>query len=59
MNKRKAVYWSIGFIAVAVVGIFVVPEIMKRFGNKLYKFLLKKDECNFEDIGPEIVKRKS
>ena len=33
MNKRKAVYWSIGFITVAVVGIFVVPEIMKRFGN--------------------------
>ena len=57
MSTEKTVYWIIGIAAVTVIGFLVIPPLMKKYGNKLYKSSLKKDEIDFENMGPEIVKK--
>lgn len=57
MSTKKTVYWIIGIAAVTVVGILVIPPLMKKYGNKLYKYSLKKDTIDYENMGPEIVKK--
>ncbi len=57
MSTEKTVYWIIGIAAVMVIGFLVIPPLMKKYGNKLYKSSLKKDEIDFENMGPEIVKK--
>ncbi len=57
MSTEKTVYWIIGIAAVMVIGFLVIPPLMKKYGNKLYKSSLKKDEIDFENMRPEIVKK--
>lgn len=57
MSTDKTVYWIIGIAAVTVIGFLVIPPLMKKYGNKLYKSSLKKDEIDYENMGPEIVKK--
>lgn len=56
MNSNKTILWMVGFMALVAVGIFVIPPLMKKYSNKLYKKSLKKDEIDFDNLGPEIVK---
>ena len=57
MDSNKTIWWVLGFIALAAVGFFVIPPLMKKYSNKLYKKSLKKDEIDFDNLGPEIVKK--
>lgn len=57
MSIRKTIYWIIGTVAVTTVGFLVIPPLMKKYSNKLYKFSLKKDNIDFENMGPEVVKK--
>lgn len=57
MSTEKTVYWTIGIVAVTIVGFLVIPPLMKKYGNKLYKSSLKKDTIDYENMGPEIVKK--
>lgn len=56
MDTGKTVYWIIGFATMTILGFLIIPPLMKKISNKLYKSSLKKDEIDFEDMGPEIVK---
>lgn len=57
MNTDKTLYWVIGVLALTVIGFLVIPPLMKKYGNKIYKSSLKKDEIDFDNMGPEIVKK--
>lgn len=57
MSTEKTVYWIIGIAAVTVIGFLVIPPLMKKYSNKLYKSSLKKDKIDFENMEPEIVKK--
>ena len=57
MSIRKTIYWIIGTVAVTTVGFLVIPPLMKKYSNKLYKFSLKKDNIDFENMGPEVVEK--
>ena len=57
MSTEKTAYWIIGITAVTMVGLLVIPPLMKKYGNKLYKASLKKDDIDFENLGPEIIKK--
>ena len=46
-----------GTVALSVVGIAVLPPLLKKCSNKIYKVLVKKDEIDFENLGPEIVRK--
>ena len=57
MDSGKKYCWFIGIIVVVLIGVFVIPPIVKRLSNLLYKSSLDKDEIDFDNLGPEIVKK--
>lgn len=44
-------------VALTVVGFIVIPPLLKKYTNKMYKVSLKKEEIDFDNMGPEIVKK--
>lgn len=56
MSKGKIIYWF-GLATVTTIGFLVIPSLMKKYSNKLYKFSLKKDKIDFENMGPEVLKK--
>lgn len=57
MKRKNIVVWIIGSAVLAVVGFIVVPKLVKKYGNRVYKESLKKEEIDFDNMGPEIVKK--
>lgn len=51
--KKKL--WILGSIALMVIGVFVVPKLLKIYTGKLYKKSHK--EIDYDEMGPEIVKK--
>ena len=45
----------VGGVALAVAGFIAIPQLLKKYSNKMYKFSLKKEKIDFESMGPEIV----
>lgn len=56
-TTEKTVYWILGVAAITAIGFLVIPPLMKKYSNKLYKSSLKKDEIDIDSMGPEIVKK--
>lgn len=57
-KKRCSVSRLLMFVsgaALAVVGFIVIPELLEKYSNKIYKSSLKKDKIDFDSMGPEIV----
>lgn len=58
-GKKKSKIWrNIGSLVLAAVGIVVIPILIDKYSSKLYKFFLKKDRIDFNDLGLDIVKSK-
>lgn len=57
MGMKKTIYWIVGIAAVTVIGFLLIPQMMRKCSNKIYKYSLKKGEVDFENMGPEIVKK--
>ena len=57
MDSNKTLWWVLGFLALAVVGAVVIPPLMRKYSNKLYKASNKKEDIDFDNLGPEIVKK--
>ena len=59
MGSKKTIWWVLGFIVLVAGGFIIIPPLMKKYGNKLYKESLKKEKIDFENLGPEIVKKRN
>lgn len=57
MSDKKKILCIIGFTAVLIVGIIVIPKLLKKYTGKLYKN--SHGEMDFENMGPEIVKKET
>ena len=57
MSTRKPICRIIGIIVLMAVGFLVIPPLMEKYSNKIYKFSLKKDIIDFENMGPEVVNK--
>lgn len=57
MSTRKPICRIIGIIVLMAVGFLAIPPLMEKYSNKIYKFSLKKDNIDFENIGPEVVNK--
>lgn len=55
--SEKKVFIIIGGIILTVIGFMIIPPLMKKYSNKLYKSNIKSGEIDFESMGPEIVKK--
>lgn len=45
----------IGGVTLTIVGFMIIPKLIDKYGNKLYKQSLKKEKIDFADMGPDIV----
>lgn len=52
---KKKELWILGSIALMVIGVLVVPKLLKIYTGKLYKNSHK--EIDYDEMGPEIVKK--
>ena len=57
MSTRKPICRIIGIIVLMAVGFLVIPPLMEKYSNKIYKFSLKKDNIDFENMCPEVVNK--
>lgn len=55
--KRNQLIWIAVSVALLAVGVFVVPKILKKATAKVYKN--SQPELDFDNMGPEIVKKKT
>lgn len=50
--------WIICGVVVVAIGFAVIPRLMRKYSNKLYKKSASKEEIDFDNLGPEIVEKK-
>ena len=57
MNSKKKKWLLPGFIIFSAMGFIVMPPLLKKYNNKIYKAISKKEEIDFDNLGPDIVKK--
>ena len=56
--KKKSVFgYILGSVLLVVAGAVALLPILKKFRSRLYKSSLENEEIDFDNLGPEIVKR--
>lgn len=55
MVTQKRVVWILGTVVALLVGVFVVPKLMKKYTGKLYRN--SHGDIDFNRMGPEVVKK--
>lgn len=53
--KTSKVLMLVGGVALTVAGFIVIPPLIDKYSNKMYKASLKNEEIDFDNMGPEIV----
>ena len=59
MSFEKRMSKVIGITSLTAIGFLLMPPLIKKYSNRLYKVSLKKDEIDFDNMGPEIVNKKN
>lgn len=54
-NNVKKVFVFLAAATLTVVGFVVIPPLIDKYANKVYKASLKKEDIDFDDMGPEII----
>ena len=58
MKKKSSTAKLLTFVvvtALTIIGFIVIPPLIDKYANKVYKASLKKEEIDFSDMGPEII----
>ena len=58
-SKGKKAMMIVGGMALTAVGFIVIPPLLDKYANKTYKYSLRKEEIDFDNMGPEIVPSKA
>ena len=46
-----------GAVVLTVAGIVIIPPLLRKYSNKVYKASIKKDNIDIDSLGPEIVRK--
>lgn len=62
-NKEKSIRGKKALVilcraALTVIGFTIIPPLINKYANKVYKASLNKEDIDFDDMGPEIVPNK-
>ena len=49
--------WILGGIVLTALGIMYIPLLIQRMGNKFSKWTSKVEDIDFDNLGPELVKK--
>jgi len=58
-KKNSKLLRFIGCGVLTVLGFIIVPPIITKISNKIYKMNSDTDKIDFDNLGPEIVKRET
>ena len=53
-NTEKIVV-LLSVVVLTAIGFLVIPPLIHKYANKLYKASLKREEIDFDEMGPEII----
>ena len=59
-EKRSKVSTALvitGTAALTIAGVIIVPPLLRKYSNRLYKSFTKNEEIDFDNLGPEIVRK--
>ncbi len=54
-EKKSKLGIIIGGVALTAAGLIIIPPIIAKYSNKMYKSSLKNNPIDFDNLGPEIV----
>jgi hypothetical protein len=54
-DRYSKVIWFIVGSALTVAGFIIIPPLIKKYGDKVYKKSLNTEDIDFDNMGPEIV----
>ena len=54
-KKQSKLGIIIGGVALTAAGLIIVPPLIEKYSNKMYKASIKNDPIDFDNLGPEIV----
>ncbi|MEA4933380.1 MAG: hypothetical protein VB071_07360 [Lawsonibacter sp.] len=57
MKPNTSFWWIVGGIGLTVVSFIAMPPLIQKISNAIYKQGSKTDNIDFDNLGPEIVKR--
>ena len=49
MKKQNIALWIVGSIILTAIGFVVIPKLIKKYGDKVYKSSLQNEEIDFDD----------
>lgn len=60
-KKKKAtkVLYFVGGAVLTAVGFIVIPPLIKKYSNKVYKASVANEDIDIDSMGPEIVKKET
>lgn len=61
-KKHKKVSKTIliaGGVLLTALGFMIIPSLLKKCSNSLYKKTIKNEDIDFEDMEPEIIKKEN
>lgn len=56
-KKSKKILFCISGLFLTTLGFLLVPAILNKYSNELYKSKLKNEKIDIENMGPEIIKK--
>ena len=57
MKKQNIALWIVGSIILTAISFVVIPKLIKKYGDKVYKSSLQNEEIDVDEMGPEMVKK--
>ena len=57
MKSDKSFWRIIGVLAAVAVSFLVIVPLVQKFSDKLYKKCERKKEIDFDNLGPEVVRK--
>lgn len=54
-NALNQMLVIVGGVALMVAGFIIIPPLLNKCSNKIYKNSLRKEKIDFDNMGPEIV----
>ncbi len=57
LNSKSVIGYFLGSIILTAVGCILIPPFIETCGNKVYKYSLKHDKIDYDNLGPKIVKK--
>lgn len=58
-SQNTTVLYAVGAVLLTVAGIIIIPPLLRKYSNKVYKASIKKKEIDIDSLEPKIVRKEN